>query len=96
MRTKRGPRFYAGLLLGAAALIYAGDFLSARFAFPHHRQIYGSVTVKKTYAVLQKNHKEEYYFLPPEVQTCLNSLFPHFGFPPCWYLKRRQIQQVQM
>jgi hypothetical protein len=96
MRRKRGFRFYAGLLVAAAALVYAGDFLSARFAFPNHREIYGSVTVKKTYAVLQKNRKLEYYFLPPEAQTCLNSLFPHFGFPPCWYLKRHQTQQVPM
>lgn len=77
--------------------IYMGDFLSARFGFPGHRAIYDSVTVNQTYAVTQKDQKkEEYYFLPPEAQTCVNALFPHFGYPPCWYLKRHRSQRVQM
>ena len=79
-----------------AIALYLGDFLSARFGFPGHRAIYGSVTVKRTYAVPQKDEKkEEYYFLPDETQTCVNALFPHFGVPPCWYLKRHQTQLVQ-
>jgi hypothetical protein len=85
-----------GLCVLLLLFIYAADFLSARFGFPNHRAIYGSVVVDKTYAVTQKNQKQEFYFLPPETQTCVNSLFPHFGAPPCWYLKRHQSQQVQM
>ncbi len=85
-----------GIFVAAAIVIYAGDYLSARFGFPNHREIYGTVMVKRNYAVLQKNKKEEYYFLPPEAQTCVNSLFPHFGVPPCWYLRRHPVQEVKM
>jgi hypothetical protein len=92
MRIKR----VLGIFVAAVIVVYAVDFLSARFGFPDHREIYGSVVVKRTYAVLQKSKKEEYYFLPPETQTCVNALFPHFGAPPCWYLRRHQTQQVQM
>ncbi len=84
------------IVVAAAAVIYAGDFLSARFGFPGHRETYGSVTVDRTYAVMQKNKKQEYYFLPPETQNCVHALFPHFGVPPCWYLERHKTQTVQM
>ncbi len=92
MRVKRALAIAAG----AAAALYAGDFLSARFGFPNHRPIYGSVMVTRTLAVMQKNKKQEYYFPPPQPQTCVNALFPHFGAPPCWYLQRHRIQQVAM
>ena len=84
----------AALLLIA---IYLGDLLSVRYGFPGHRDTYGSVTVTRTYAVPEKDpKKEDYFFIPPEAQTCVNSLFPHFGYPPCWYLKRHQTQRVDM
>jgi len=41
-----------------------------------------------------KNGKTEYTFDPPVPQECVNSLFPHFGDPPCWYLSRHKRQQV--
>lgn len=86
------------LILAAAAIaVWTGDLLSVRYGFPGHRSTYGSVTVRRTYAVPEKNmKKEDYFFLDPEAQTCVNSLFPHFGYPPCWYLERHRDQQVQM
>jgi hypothetical protein len=76
--------------------VYLADYASARFGFPHNREIFGSVLVKRSYAVMQKNRKLEYYFNSPEAESCVNALFPHFGAPPCWYLKRNQTQQVRM
>lgn len=77
--------------------IYVGDFLSARFGIPGNRPIYGSVTVSQTLAVpLKDNKKEEYFFQPPQAETCVNSLFPHFGYPTCWYLQRHKSQRVDM
>lgn len=77
--------------------VYAGDLLSARYGFPGHRPTYGSVVVSRTYAVPEKNmKKEDYFFLDPETQTCVNALFPHFGYPPCWYLRRHATQQIHM
>lgn len=81
----------------AVGAIYVGDFLSARFAIPGHRQIYGTVMVEQTLAVpLKDKKKEEYFFQPAQPETCLYSLFPHFGYPPCWYLQRHTSQRVDM
>jgi hypothetical protein len=78
------------------ALFYIGDFLSVRFGFPGHRPTYGSVMVRRTLAVPEKDQKhEDYYFPEPEAQTCVNSIFPHFGYTPCWYLQRHATQTVQ-
>lgn len=80
-----------------AIAIYLGDLLSVRYGFPGHRATYGSVVVTQTYAVPEKDpKKEDYFFVPPEAQTCVNALFPHFGYPPCWYLRRHQQQRVDM
>jgi hypothetical protein len=76
-------------------LLYLGDFLSLRYRIPN-REPYGSVTVRELYAVKLKNKQTEYMFEPPAPQECVNSLFPHFGDQPCWYLKRHTRQQVDI
>ncbi len=78
-----------------AVLIYLGDFLSLRYRIPN-REPYGSVTVREMYAVRLKSKDTEYMAQPPEQQECVNSLFPHFGDEPCWYLKRHQRQQINI
>lgn len=81
------------ILLGVA--VYLGDFLSLRYQVPK-RETYGSVVVREMYAVKLKNKQTEYMFQPPAPQECVNSLFPHFGDSPCWYLKRHTKQQVDI
>jgi hypothetical protein len=81
------------ILLGI--LVFLADFLSLKYRIPS-REPYGSVTVRELYAVKLKNKQTEYMFQPPEQQECVNSLFPHFGDPPCWYLKRHTRQQVNV
>ena len=60
------------------------------------RNAYGSVLVRSYYAVAQKNGKTEFLFNPPAVWTCINSLFPHAGYPPCWYLERHPEQRTDI
>ena len=74
------------------ASIYAGDYVSLRYRIPHNRPQFGTVTVTEMYAIHEKNSKTEYQFPPPQDQVCVESLFPHFGYAPCWYL-RRHIQK---
>ncbi len=81
-------------VLLAGALVYVGDYLVLRFRIPNNREQFDSVMVQRTYAITQKDRKVEYIFDPPAPQTCVNSLFPHFGDPPCWYLRRHTQQQV--
>ncbi|HXZ32827.1 MAG TPA: hypothetical protein VEH30_11140 [Terriglobales bacterium] len=81
------------VLLG---LVYAGDYLSLRFRIPHNRPQFGTVSVTEMYAIHEKNNKTEYEFPPPQDETCVQSLFPHFGYSPCWYLRRHTQQRIDI
>jgi len=81
------------VLLG---LVYAGDYLSLRYRIPNNRSQLGSVTVTEMYAIHEKNNKTEYQFPPAQDQTCVQSLFPHFGYSPCWYLRRHSQQRIDI
>ena len=83
------------IVILVGVLLYLGDFLSLRYRIPN-REPYGSVTVRELYAVKLKNKQTEYMFEPPAPQECVNSLFPHFGDKPCWYLKRNTKQQIDI
>jgi hypothetical protein len=75
-------------------VVYVGDYLSVRFKIPRNRQPFGVVRVQRYYAVPKKNGKPDFYFDQPQNETCVHSLFPHFGDPPCWYLNRHAEQRI--
>jgi hypothetical protein len=77
-------------------VVYAADYLSVRLRIPGSREPLGTVQVQTTYAVKQKDGKTEFYVNPPQFQTCVNSLFPHMGYTPCWYLRRHSAQEIEM
>jgi len=77
-------------------LIYAGDYAVVRFRIPKGRDPFGTVQVRIYYSVTKKDGKPDFYFNPPENQPCVRSLFPHFGYSPCWYLKRHKVQKISM
>jgi len=78
-------RALAGII-AAGALLYAGDYLALRIPIPPKRAQYGSVTTRTEYRVTRKDKKTAFYFEPPEDTDCVNSIFPHFGDYPCWWL----------
>ncbi|MGZ4817015.1 MAG: hypothetical protein ACXVZR_15015 [Terriglobales bacterium] len=77
-------------VLIAAAIIYAADALLLRF----RREPYGAVTIQRYYALHKDRQKTNYMFAEPEAQTCVHSLLPHSGHPPCWYLSRHAEQRI--
>jgi hypothetical protein len=81
------------ILAGMAAL-YVGDDLSVRYRIPRNRDAFGVVTIRRFDAISQKNNKTEYVYEEPTTVTCTHSLFPHFGYQPCWYLSRHADQRV--
>jgi len=92
-------RLAAGTLLSAvviAGLAYAGDYAVFRYRVARGLQPFGQVTVTHYDAVQQKNGKTEFLFDPPQVQTCVNSLFPHAGYAPCWYLQRHTEERTNI
>jgi hypothetical protein len=83
-------------VVGAAVVAYLLDYAVFRIRAAARRNAYGSVTVNHYYAVLQKNGKTQLIFDPPQAQTCVNTLFPHSGWLPCWYLSRHPDQRTDI
>lgn len=83
-------------IVGVAALVYAGDFAIFRVRVAADRSPYGSVTVQHFDAVLKKNGKTQFLYDPPQPETCVNALFPHDSFAPCWYLNRHREQGTNL
>ena len=68
---------------------YITDYLILRYRIATRRSPYGTVTVQFYYAIQEKNGKTEYDFQSPQPETCVNALFPHFRYRPCWYERKR-------
>jgi hypothetical protein len=73
-----------------AALIYVADGLWAHFRGRPVEQI----KVGRLYAAINHFNQVEYSVGTPIMQTCVDALMPHFGYSPCWYLRRHNIQQI--
>jgi hypothetical protein len=76
-------------ILGLCVL-YGGDYLVGR------RAPFGIVRVERYYAIPQKDGKTEFVFAPPENQACVQSLLPHLGYTPCWYVNRHRRKRIDM
>lgn len=79
-----------------AAVVYVGDFLVLRYRVARNQTPFGTVTVRPYYAVPRKDHRVEFMFQDPEDETCVNSLLPHMGDSPCWYLRRNPQKRIDM
>jgi len=81
-------------------LVYGVDYLQLRYRVWRDRQPYGTVTIQVLYAISEKAsqgmNKTEYASGGAQEQTCVNSLFPHFGYTPCWYLSRHAEKRVNI
>ena len=83
-------------LIAASALAYAADYLLWRYKSLTGHSPYGTVTVQYYYAIQEKNGKTEYDFQPPQQESCVNSLFPHAGYSPCWYERKHSEKAIRI
>lgn len=82
------------VLLG---ILYAGDSVSVAYRIPGSREVLGSVAIQREFTVKMKNGKTEFLFDDqPESVTCVNALFPHLGYAPCWYESRYPQKRVEV
>lgn len=86
----------AAALVILVAVVYAADYLAARYQIPKSHQLYSTIKVQPYYAVRLKDNKTEFYFLDPQTEVCIHSLFPHFGHRPCWYVSRNTQKRINM
>ena len=80
------------VLLATLALVWTGDYVLLRL---RHTQ-FSTVAVRRYYAIDKKANKVEYIFDSARDQSCVNSLFPHMGQVPCWYLRRHAEERIEI
>jgi hypothetical protein len=95
-KLKRLLRFALVSICVALPVLYAADYLALRFKIPKSRQTLGVVQIDSFYAIHEKGGKTEFDYNGSENQTCVHSLFPHFGYSPCWYLSRRSEKRTDL
>ncbi len=78
-------------LVVLTAFIYSVDDLWARFRGRPVEQM----KVDRVYLAMNHWNQVEYSLGTPIMQTCVDALMPHFGYVPCWYLRRNTLQQVK-
>ena len=72
-------------IVGILALVYVADWVV--FASRSSGNALGSVTYY--YASPTKSGMADVYFDQPQTEVCARSLFPHSGYSPCWYSRRK-------
>ena len=77
-------------------LTYAGDYLLVRYKIPNGRDPFSTVTIQPYYAIHEKNGRTEYDYAQPQTQVCVRSIFPHFGYTPCWYVNRHTDKRIDI
>ena len=82
----------ATALVVLVVVLYFSDYIFIRLS----REPLGTVQINKFYAVPQKNGKTSFEPGEPETQTCVNSIFPHLGYSPCWYVMKHRNQQINL
>lgn len=92
----------ASLMIAAAtALLYVADYLyfRARMVHPQKSSPLETFTAPRLYAIGEKGNKVDYEIdaqNPEQTFTCLHSWFPHGGYRPCWYLKKKSQEPIPM
>jgi hypothetical protein len=84
------------VVVALVVVVYAADYVLLRYRVSAHQAAFDTVTVKPYYAVPRKDHKIEYLPDDPKDETCVNSLFPHLGDTPCWYLRTHTKQRISL
>jgi hypothetical protein len=90
---------YALLLLLAVAYVY--DYASVRLRMSAQKpgDPFDVVTYPHLLAIPLKGNKIDYELdaqSPMETDPCVHSLFPHYGYTPCWYILRKSKNPTQM
>ena len=83
-------------LLALACATYGVDYGILRYRLTRNLSPYANVSVLVYYAIQEKNGRTEYASASTEQQTCVNTLFPHSGVSPCWYVRRHPERVIRI
>ena len=86
-----------GLSMVIALLaVDVGDNLVLRYRIHANREPFGTVQVKRYFAIRHKDQRVEFVSADSENRTCTHSLLPQLGNNPCWYVSRNTIERIDM
>jgi hypothetical protein len=90
MLRKTGKIVGRGCLAVAAfgALIYGAEDVYARLRGKPTEQ----VKVDQYFTEVNHYNELEYSAGSEVLETCVDALLPHFGYKPCWYLRRHTLE----
>lgn len=74
-------------------------YLRIRMIHPAPASPLETFTAPRLYAIGVKGGKVDYELdaqNPEQTWSCAHSLFPHSGYSPCWYIKRKSRQPIPM
>jgi len=78
-------------LVALAAFAYALDDVWARARGKPTEQM----KVDRYYSDINHWNQIEYSLGTPVMQTCIDAVMPHFGYVPCWYLRKHTLQELK-
>lgn len=89
------------VLVALVAIAYLYDYASVRLRMGAHKSgdPFDVVTYPHLLAIPEKGNRVEYALdaqSPMRSDPCVHSLFPHFGYTPCWYVRRKAQTPTQM
>jgi hypothetical protein len=84
-------------VLVLVAILWIGDWISFRYRLSKGTSgdPLQTMHIQPTYAIPHKDGQAEYVFGQPQNVTCVRSIFPHAGDPPCWYLQKTSSKPIQ-
>jgi hypothetical protein len=92
---KQIAKYVAIGLVALFVVTYAVDFVVFELR-SRSGSAFETRKITPTYAVPEKNGRDEFMFGDPTTVTCVHSLFPHNGDQPCWYLDRNSAKPIAM
>ena len=83
------------------AVLYLYDYLSVLHRKSAHTQgdPFDAAVHPRLLAIPQKGNRVEFALdaqTPMVSDPCVHSLFPHFGYTPCWYVSRNALKPIPM
>ena len=79
-------------VIGFAAVLYGCDFVYARA----RKNPFADVRIERFLAIAEHFNKIGYERTDPVTERCVYSIYPHFGYAPCWYLMRHTVRFVKI
>ena len=84
---------YVPIALAALTLVLYGFDV----VFVHYRSNpFEDVRVDSMYAMKNRWNEVEFSVGSTGTQRCVDALFPHFGYTPCWYLNSHAMKYIHI